>query len=174
MFGGDEIPGYKMSLRLGLISAFQSLLLIGLSNSQDYLANVFGHPILKKLGSYGFPQYLLQFMVYAYYKSATHTDTVDIRYFLLLFILSVIFYTSINKLIQHKQITKLYSLLIPFLIMYLMLQPFLSHFDLSTSSNGARDLPAWWTSAKVDFTVNTMGLETGTLLLHTHLISIYF
>lgn len=123
--GGENIPGYNLSFRLGLISIFQCTLLIGLCNERDLLATFFCHPFLKRLGLYGFPQYIFQFMVWGWFHEATGEDFVDVRYFLLLFSTSVIVWTLISRF-NGKRMNEFVLILSPLLVMYLILQPYIA------------------------------------------------
>ena len=80
----DNVPGYKLSLRIGLISSVQCLFLLGLTSPIDPVSRMFSRRFLRMLGSrYSYPQYILQFIVIVWVK---HMHGVfDIRYFILLF-----------------------------------------------------------------------------------------
>jgi hypothetical protein len=146
---GDDVPGYALSFRLGLVSIVQCTLLIGLCNAQDLLGRLFCHPLLKQFGQYGFAQYIFQFIVYAWYNFATQKDMVDIRYFLLLFATSVIVWTCVTPF-NGKLMPKFVLALIPFLVIYLMLQPFFSTYHKANGGGSSASSPhtvassSWW------------------------------
>ncbi len=143
--GGETIPSFKLSLRLGLIAALQSGVLIGLSNKEDVLTKVFSHPVLMKFGKYSIVQYIFQFIVYQWYSYATSNHVVDIWYFLLLFATSVVIGTLLNIIAQRNMNKVLLMVASCLFIMYLMLQPLLSTYSKKESSNVPHtESLSWW------------------------------
>ena len=122
--GGEHIPGYKLSLRIGLISIFQSTLLLGLCNPEDIITRIFSLPFLVKLGQFSFPQYVFQFMVYAWFHAGTSQVEVDIRFFLLLFTTSAAVATVMEPVSYKKNLSKFCLFAAPLLIAYSMMQPY--------------------------------------------------
>lgn len=120
--GDIAIPGFVLSFRLGIVSFFQSLLLLGLCNKEDFIAQFFSFPLLVKLGDFSFPQYCFQFLVLAWYQEATGEPYVDQRYFLLLFATSVAI--SIIAAPCGKRLGMFVACLTPFFIAYFMMQSF--------------------------------------------------
>jgi peptidoglycan/LPS O-acetylase OafA/YrhL len=149
--GGENVPGYKLSFRLGLFSCLQALLLIALCNKSDLLARLFCHPVFKRFGLYSYPQYMFQFVAYAWYSELAQKEMVDIRYFLLLFSTAVISWTAVSRFNGNNMKNFVVGCL-PFLVMYLILQPFLSSYDwthLSSSESSSSKMkpmtrPVWW------------------------------
>lgn len=79
----DNVPGYKLSLRIGLISSVQALLLLGLTSNKDPIVKLSSWRFLRMIGSqYSFPQYIMQFIVVTWVKHVK--GSFDVRYFLLL------------------------------------------------------------------------------------------
>lgn len=167
---GDEVPGYALSFRIGLFSIVQSALLIGLCNGQDLLTRLFCHPLLKQFGLYGFPQYIFQFIVYAWYSFATQKDAVDIRYFLLLFATSVVVWTLVSPF-GGKRMNTFVLCFVPFLVIYLMLQPFWANYHESNGSGSSDSSssaavynpvqPAWWDDSPIDVSVTNNAFLDG-------------
>ncbi len=169
--GGDVIPSYKLSFRLGLIACFQCLILIGLSDSQDILSKVFSFPLLMRFGKYSFAQYVFQFMVYAWFSFATGKTLVDVWYFLLLFVTSVVISSSVNA-VTSRPTTKVYFywVVAASLVAYLMLQPLLSTYESnngSTSSEPSDEpttffaTPNWWVDDVLTISQPSIVIGTG-------------
>ena len=77
---GDVVAGYKLSLRLGLVSSVQAMLLLGLSINTCKLSQLFSWAPLDALGSkYSYPQYVLQFLALAWWAAGNGDGDVDIR-----------------------------------------------------------------------------------------------
>lgn len=173
---GDEVPGYALSFRIGLVSIVQSALLIGLCNGQDLLTRLFCHPLFKQFGLYGFPQYIFQFIVYAWYHFATQKDAVDVRYFLLLFATSVVVWTLVSPF-GGKRMNTFVLCFVPFLVTYLMLQPFWANYhesnggSSSDSSSSAAVYspvpPVWWKDSSMGVSVTNNAFLDGEIFLHS-------
>jgi hypothetical protein len=165
---GDQVPGYLLSFRLGLVSIVQCALLIGLCSPQDWVARLFCHPLLKQFGLYGYPQYIFQFIAYAWFNFATKKNDVDIRYFLLLFATAVVSWKLVSPFNGAKMMNRFALALLPFLVVYAMLQPFLSTYQATSSpsnsdNNVFNDLPpSWWTSTSFNVKVANNFYSEGT------------
>lgn len=165
--GGENVPGYKLSFRLGLFSFIQAMLLIGLCNATDIVARLFCHPVLKRFGLYSYPQYIFQFMAYAWYSELAHKEMVDIRYFLLLFSTAVVSWTLVSRF-NGALMKRFVVACIPLLIMYLILQPFLVAYDWppkesSGSKSNPQNMvrPAWWNDTGAEISCSTDTLLAG-------------
>jgi len=153
--GGQNIPGYKLGFRLGIISAVHCLLLLGLSNKNDVLAKIFSLPALSKLGEYSFPQYVFQFLVLAWFHDATKETIVDIRFFLLLFTTSVFVSRIVAPLTNRKSMEKVIVVMSVFLMIYTMLQPYWSKLRPTQGRQKVHQsaLPSWWNDSSLIFNV---------------------
>jgi peptidoglycan/LPS O-acetylase OafA/YrhL len=141
---GDEVPGYLLSFRLGLVSIVQCALLVGLCNSQDLLGRLFTHPFFQQFGLYSFAQYVFQFIVYAWFNYGAQQDMVDIRFFLLLFSTSVVVWTAVTPF-NGDRMKSFVLACIPVLVAYLMLQPFLASYQQGGSDASFTAFPSWQT-----------------------------
>jgi peptidoglycan/LPS O-acetylase OafA/YrhL len=167
--GGQHIPGYKLGLRLGLISGFQAVLLIGLCNSEDYVARIFSNPYLVRFGNYSFAQYVFQYIVYQWFNSGTYQSYVDIRYFMLLYITSVCVSSVAAPFSNKKNLLTFVMYCVPLIVAYSMLQPYLSTLTYEIAKNSFQGtgainlnfkLPPWLIDRSLDFKVQTDGFPS--------------
>lgn len=168
--GGQYIPGYKLGLRLGLISGFQALLLIGLCNSQDFVARLFSNPYLVRFGNYSFAQYVFQYIVYQWFNSGTCRSYVDIRYFILLYTTSVCVGSVAAPFSNKKHLTKFVMYYLPFVVAYSILQPYLSTLNNEIWRSGRNlstgavllnfILPPWLIDQSIGFSVQKDGFPS--------------
>lgn len=153
--GSQNIPGYKIGFRLGMISCVQCLLLLGLNNKNDILVRVFRTPVLSKLGEYSFPQYVFQFLVLAWFQNATGRTYVDIRFFLLLFSTSMFISYIAAPFTNRKGLKKICVCVCVCLSVYLMIQPYWIKMNKSSVRREVLRtlLPHWWTDSSVVFDI---------------------
>ena len=130
----DDIPGYKINLRLGLISVFQSIILIGLTLPVDILGYIFSHPLFVRFGDISYPQYVFQFMAYAWYSHLSGEEDCDETYFLLLFVTSVVVSLIVSLLKDGKIYDWFNSIVLVIFLIYLCIQPVLTTLQDRNSS----------------------------------------
>ena len=151
--GGDDIPGYKLGLRLGIVSCLQCSLLLGLSCKDDLLARVFSTPALSRLGGISYPQYVAQFLVFAWYYSLTKNPLADIRYFLLLFTSAVVIGAVVAPLSNRINLLRIFVFAFFFLVGYAIFQP----LDVSNAKRYTQipyfQTTNWWNDSSMLFTI---------------------
>jgi peptidoglycan/LPS O-acetylase OafA/YrhL len=168
---GDEVPGYLLSFRLGLVSIVQCALLVGLCNSQDLLGRLFTHPFFQQFGLYSFAQYVFQFIVYAWFNYGAQQDMVDIRFFLLLFSTSVVVWTAVTPF-NGDRMKSFVLACIPVLVIYLMLQPFLASYHKG-GSDGSSSFPSWQNDQPLAMTVSNDVFSSGASILSLNFLQHY-
>ena len=117
---------------------FQGLLLIGLCNREDLITSIFSLPQLAYLGEFSFPQYCFQFLVWAWFTSATGEQYVDHRYFMLLFATAVAI--TIISATCRKRLSLFVACITPLFIAYFMMQSYWAAASSSSFSFNQRSV----------------------------------
>jgi hypothetical protein len=160
---GEILPGYKLALRLGLVSSLQATMLLGLSINSCLLSRLFSWAPLDALGSkYSYPQYVLQFLALAWWTAANGDQYVDIWYFVVLLSSAIVSHIAISKLMASPRAWGMAKCAWPVAVAaYCVLQPTLgfgwsmsdSHTGLSVASQlqWSEPPPSWWADAPLQF-----------------------